>query len=673
MNRVLLFVVALVFASGCSILNKPDDKYLDANTYDTGDAGTDTMDAMDAMDTMDTNVPDTNPDIGRPFEQACGNGLDDDGDSLIDCDDYDCASEPSCCVAGMEILSTSWDTFRGWRATNGEQPVAESSKLVEFLSSDPIGLAYEECVPLAQGMKLEFRVTITDSESGFTKVVLGPNTMASPTDGLFADLGIRFDSGEAAVSGEPAPPRETHLEVGGESVWSASLDIGVTYRVSVDITPASRPVVGVEELVMLASVTMTNAADIDDTRESGEHLFITQEQLVRSATGTCKDIPGLFVAVEGVGETGTGAAAGEVGRLVVSEQTCANPAVFLEADATDLTFPKLGFTGETWGARRVSHPGLIEDVSGWTSVFEATNLDPGLVRAGVRVGYAVGQSSVGFWNDGDWIPAMTTPLIGSDPPSCMPGVPCAVGASMREPAIAVLGDGSRVLAHAEESATPNVFEAVVSSASLAELERISPTDMTSCGSVRDPFVLPVGTQLLVFFTCVTPPLEFGELYVTRLSQTFDVVPDSTQKIVFARSFADLGVRGPEAVVNYNGAASERRATIRLWYLGASVKGRGIGLATLIAPVDASDNLIITPDPETEGVAFADFPANPLLTTASPELECEDPSCEIEGFTVAARNGDATTVRFLVSRRVANDGDELDYSMIPLDHFLTSEL
>ncbi len=33
---------------------------------------------------------------GEPTERACGNGDDDDGDGLIDCDDPDCPGTPSC-------------------------------------------------------------------------------------------------------------------------------------------------------------------------------------------------------------------------------------------------------------------------------------------------------------------------------------------------------------------------------------------------------------------------------------------------------------------------------------------------------------------------------------------------------------------------------------------------
>jgi hypothetical protein len=36
------------------------------------------------------------PAYGVPFEEACANGLDDDADGRTDCQDLDCAGDPSC-------------------------------------------------------------------------------------------------------------------------------------------------------------------------------------------------------------------------------------------------------------------------------------------------------------------------------------------------------------------------------------------------------------------------------------------------------------------------------------------------------------------------------------------------------------------------------------------------
>ncbi|MAT53783.1 MAG: hypothetical protein CMN32_04835 [Saprospirales bacterium] len=84
---------------------------LTANAEPT-DAGTETGDGND-MDAADDDNYDLTVDFGFQANELCGNGIDDDGDGLTDCEDPDCENHASCGCgaivnAGFEYGLTGW-------------------------------------------------------------------------------------------------------------------------------------------------------------------------------------------------------------------------------------------------------------------------------------------------------------------------------------------------------------------------------------------------------------------------------------------------------------------------------------------------------------------------------------------------------------------------------------
>ena len=84
-TTALPFVLVLALASACGE-PKPDDTAPPEGDTDT-DADADTDADTDADSDADTDVT---------TETDCGDGLDDDGDGLVDCEDGDCAGDPLC-------------------------------------------------------------------------------------------------------------------------------------------------------------------------------------------------------------------------------------------------------------------------------------------------------------------------------------------------------------------------------------------------------------------------------------------------------------------------------------------------------------------------------------------------------------------------------------------------
>lgn len=121
-------MIHLLLALACTDAPGPVDS--ENTSSDTSDS-TDTSDSSDSSDSGDT---DDSQDTGETPE-ICDNDVDDDGDTLIDCNDPDCFDQDACQDA-MSISATLDITTAYWRATR--EPILEMGGSID-VSATPLG------------------------------------------------------------------------------------------------------------------------------------------------------------------------------------------------------------------------------------------------------------------------------------------------------------------------------------------------------------------------------------------------------------------------------------------------------------------------------------------------------------------------------------------------------
>ena len=647
---------ALGLSGGCTLFNDPDDN----------------------LGTPDGGLPDAAVEV----ELLCNNDSDDDGDSASDCDDPDCSEEPQCCERTAQTVNEDWsapDLRTDWifAPTEGgpwsPRRPNEGGGIVGFLPDDmPRALVSNDCIPLALGGSIESELEALDPAGcdretvcdRFAAVVLTfPQDMA-PGSRIQDELGVTLHAGG-------------YLQVtqAGVEVFSTSITVGEAHALEIEIRPALD---GQNRPVIQASLSISPSAGGAPT--TFEDLIVASTEDLFSG-GSCEEVPGLHLAVEG---RGVGV---RIGPVEASKQDCANPSQFDEQSAT-LTREGLRFR-PSWTSAYVGAPTLASsrtpaaDVQ-WDILVEGSN-DPPELEPVAHVGYALGHARTTTDVNDDWRldgwDSSDGPKAGDDPPSCVGGS-CPERRSLREPYLLAEPNDDPVLwvlAFAREVVTGEERDrfgieltrppgAPDDPTSVFGDPTLIPEVVSGCVSLRDPALIPVDSEARqgywLFFTCVgegaTPP----EIQAVRVSRALEVeggaVPVTTTVLSaeMLGAFAAEGVRAPEPVLEF----VKQGARIRLWFLAQETVGEwSVGLAETAAQ-DADTLAFRLP-------AFTPFPVNPILTNDSTLVRnrcAVDEVCAISAIAVSRRSDDPERLRLLLARRVNPASGMGRDQLIPLE-------
>jgi hypothetical protein len=706
-SAVLLGALLLLAQSGCLLLNDRD-----ASGALVRDGG------PDRDDWPDVRPPDVGPDVdgGPPcpgpecFETDCANGVDDDGDGLVDCADFDCASFPACCTGGELHLEESWHPesilSTGWRAVPSGTPYPSRNTdvpddggtldtyLRAFESHMPSGVLRRDCTPLTLGARLHVTMAplghaeCTDTACDrFAALVLTAAEDVLPGRRVLDDLAVTVQANGLV--------RVTH---GGVALGSTRVQLSPSGRAElvVDVTPGvdtrGRP-------ALFATVGVTDLmAGAGRVQVLDRQPFLLQRDLRADVTG-CTDVPGLFVAVEGQGDRV------RVMPLTVERRECANPSQFTLPGKDTATLTSASFDLGAWAEGGWGSPALAstcdvgeagcfvaEEAPGvrWDLLVEATNVDPGLARF-THVGWSLGHAMTTAWDTpGDWFTDLGgSPKAGHDPPTCLDAPPdagpdaCGGARSVRDPALlpstnnlGQIDASGLIVAYAREhepavqAGRRDVFALHVQTMSADPAVpfdassglRWTPGD-AACDSLREPEVLPEshepGAGYFLLYTCerVGRP---DEVHAVSLTALLVAVP-STRVVLLTPamlgSHANGGVRAAEGVA-VSDLQQVKPPLFRLWYVARDAAGRqSIGIAHGQA--------------QAFGVfpSVVPYPGNPVLRIDDSVLggTCGG-DCELVGMDVVRRADDPqaqdtpVTLRFVVARR----SDTTGYSLAPLE-------
>lgn len=650
MSRCLATLVA-VLVGGCSLLNAPDRNLIPP------DGGVD----------------------GGGIELFCSDGLDDDDDMAVDCDDSDCSEEPACCERRSTTLSYDWTSANlsdAWAFTpdtwSPVRPSLEGTTFVGgFLPDDsPRGLVSHDCVSLALGGWVNTTLRTTESNGcsvdetcdAYAGVVLTAVTGSTEGSRLQDEIAVTLYAGGLVL-----------VTQAGAEIARATAEVAVDVPVEIEL----RPTLDDDNQALLVAAVM-----VDDELVLEDFAVTLTENLV--SAGDCAEIPGLHVAAEGRGDLVY------VGPVETAKQDCANPSQFDEQSAT-LRADNLEFN-PSWVEAYVGSPTLassrnaLSDVQ-WDLIVEGSNWSPELEPT-THVGYALGHARVatdegGNWRLTDW-ESSQTPKAGDDPPACAEPE-CADNRSVREPhLLAELNDAQELrdlaLSFARELVTEpterDLFGIQVvrpvggpsTSIALPTTPTLSPDDIPECVSLRDPALIPVDPEALdgywLLFTCVEGPQPAREIHAVRISRALEVVYEGGEpmrRLVLEADalgpFAAAGIRSPEPVI----AFAEDGLRLRIWFLAQSTPG---DWAVALAEARTHDTSMLEFDlPEP-----VPFPVNPILSNRSTLVlsSCVSGDCSITGIAVTPRADDPSRLRFLLARCLKDSGGDCTDQLIPLE-------
>jgi len=642
-------------AQGCTLVNAPD-RDLQPPDGGMGGAGGDTG-----------------------IELFCDDAIDDDDDSLTDCEDQDCAEDLACCERRTPTVTEDWtapDLRQVWTFAPADdwtpaRPMFDGETYVgDFGSADqPRALVSGDCLSLALGGWVSSALRTTDVTGctndapceRYAGIVLSVSNTSSPGNKLPDELAVTLHAGGLVLV--------TQADV---EIARATAPIDET----VDVEMHVRPTLDDEaQPVLLGEVRIGDDTIIE------EFPVAPVEALV--ASGACTEVPGLHVGVQSQGD------GVYVGPLTAEKQDCANPGQFEKQVAT-LTASSLRFA-PGWRAAYVGAPTLASSLQGsdvqWDLIVEGSNdlpeLEP-VTHVGYAVGHARNRSDSGEdWSLDGWA-SSDGPKAGDDPPSCVDDPPsCAANISVREPHLLaeLTNQGAirdLVLAFAREISPdpPDVFglevvKPVGNPASALELSTtptLSPDDVPGCQSLRDPSLIPADPDALegywLMFACNGSTGAPSEIHAVRLSRALEVIEEGGEplrRVVLAAGelgpFASAGIRSPEPLVSF----TEDGLRLRVWFLAQRVPGEW---AVALAEGRTHDTATLT----FELPEMLPFPVNPILTNESPLVrsDCLGEECSITGIAVAPRGDDPEVLRFVLARRVNLIGTGPTDQLIPLE-------
>jgi hypothetical protein len=668
--RRLLPLVALL--AGCSLINDPD---WNDDTPPLPDQGMD-LGVVDAdMGPPPDGGDDMGTDMGPPTEM-CGNGIDDDGDGLEDCADFDCLDDPGCCGEGVELVDvTEWNTTeinRTLRLPTADPPTISTSggRITRFDPDRTAAVMIPECLPLALGATIRADLYVQPSPDGFdcdsggqceqfVQLVLAPAPDIGVAGELLDELSLRV-----------YPGLRVEVRRTGEVLESWQLDLaGDRLDVLIELAPALD-----EAMVPVLQATVSFPY--------GEETYGYTTDAIRLGDllnePGCEEVAGLYLALQGQGTD-----AGAVGDLFAGTLSCPNPAQFAPpTDAQPLTRVELDWDEPTDGVFSeggIESPTLVSEGDAadlyWHVLASGSNDQLELEDGDFRVGHAIGHAISSFWNQPSWLLSSEGVRYGDDPPSCisMPAsCPSDPIGSVRDPFLLDIGGGNGIYAFAKEITPfelPHGIYIDVGALNVTDpldpAEVLTPADVgggSECVSLRDPALIATGDDdhYWLFYTCeqgggratIRAALLdfFGSISVEPGTDAEVLAPEDVQ------SFGSVAVRGPEPLV----APGEERDVIRVWFIGQDLDSNA---AIGVAIADVKDLSTTTTAP-----ALTPYPANPVLLPTDRALGCDTRECKIYGFAVTDSPDEtrAGLLRMLVARRVQVPGAGRFFDLFPLE-------
>jgi hypothetical protein len=501
---------------------------------------------------------------------------------------------------------------------------------------------------------------------------------------------IVLTASDDLVSGEL--PNDLRVDVHGDGrvavlrgttvIGTGSTDATVT-SVQIRVTPGTN---AADRAVLLATVTVAGTVIVTDAE------FLRQSRVLTDPT-VCRDGPGLYVAVEGIGDPV------RIRSISFDTNRCANPSHFTRVsspaviratatrtDASDLVLP--------WATGGIGMPALASfSPTGADTAFhllvDGTNT-PRVNESFLHVGMAIGG---GISSDGviDW---MSRGMDGAETVigPMAPPHPTAVDPdlSAREPSLlalvndmGLLGGGGQLLgAYAAETsmAAPRDIYAIQGirlgldpDDPATDSFRVEP--FGPCHSLRDPLLLPRApdgsTGYWLFFTCMPESLATDKpmIMAVQINGTLTSTVGEPEEMITPAIDGNAsanGVYGAEGVARFVGDPTDT-VLYRLWYVEVDADG-----VTRIAMAQSEFA------PGTDQVpVFTRYPGNPVLESNAVALGGCSENCYLEGLAativggqgvVADVPGRGATVRLLVARSVNDEMTGARYELVPLEQF-----
>ncbi len=665
MRQQFAWLLALLLASGCSLVRPPDRDLIprdaEAGVMDAGDAGPDASDAGDAGDAGDGG--------GCPMrerrETSCDNGEDDDCDGVIDCLDYDCRGIVECCVESSSTTvcldgdADPTQRFNNLTGVGMADGCSATERLVDF-SGAYGAIVTESCQPITFGMRFtaQFEI-VTPCPSGpcsdqYAALAFGPTGTL---------LSGRYDSELRFVIGAD---RTARLERAGSPLGTtlSNLPTGATITLTVELQPGPSEL-GRDVLYLLADVAWDGGGGRLVDRDTP---ILPLDDIRCQVAGRSQ--PGLYAAIEGKGTN----AVEVLGPIARVERACANPSQFERFGAPpDLTAVEACAPGNVGAPALAGY--CYEDCSGsasfqwdlWVDGSDRPREDDAAAFIDFGVCGARAQTP-GFPGTGaiDWEGRGAGTLLG------------AMMSSAREPTLLPDyddGAGTRVETLGYAYAWRTTMGSDVHEIRGGELLRnpgavpgpgtllVSPSTATGCASVREPLLIANLAEATsghrvdggwLVFTC-DRGLSGDTLGVVAVDDSFGAPMGAVQTDFLTGAigpYASRGVFGAAGYTEANGA----ELTLRLWFLARD----GAGEVTL-AYAQGRGPLGALPPLEV-------YPANPILRGDSQDLggSC-DGACRLTGVSVIAdpnapaRGGDNV---FVVARSRMTSTDLL-HELVPL--------
>lgn len=688
MSRVVGLSCALLLG-GCSLVwgVDPDrfrdggmDASVDDGGVDGGEGGP--GDAGDAGDAMQ---------CAARFERDCNDGDDDDCDGLVDCNDFDCATDLiQCCDARGPLFPVEdFDPAPAWRWLGGEVP--QTPGALEFGGSGSThALQVPECIPIDLGVRISVRmhlvaapVVCDDGSSdceNYGAIVITEEQALSDGSLFPANLAVRLDrEGHAQIH---AAAGDVLLDSADDAVTFGAAPIDVTISLTPGADDEGRPQV-FATVTLVQGTTITWPSSADPERRFTTRAAFPRSYLLGDILG-CTAARGLLLAFEGAGPQVS------IDRVSVEQFGCANPSHFqpvraigVSLDADDLDGTLSTQDSSDWTVGGLGSPAIQSFFpdDGPTErtelLYDASNRDRTL-EGRDDVHYSIG----GAWTtDPDSIGPYTpraggAPMIGLRPPDClgtaMPPEGCASLRSVREAALFVPVTEDRVrmgtmfpLVFARERTTDGAFEIAGATAywndmrpSAFDTPIAAPDDQ--CLSMRDPVIVPTGPgsteDLIVLYTCERrdAPSSIRALQLDEFPPTDTGVTRIAGEVIdpaMLGAIAVGGVRAADAAVWFH----DGEVVLRVWFISEDLSRdpATISFAEGSGPLGELPTLHL-------------YAANPVLRSGDPLLgTCPAAGCSIESVAVTRLANSPNTVRLMISR-TPEPASGIEHVLVPLD-------
>ncbi len=627
-----LAAVLSALSGGCSLIWTPAIDDVDASH---GDAG-----VADAWVASDTG-------ISRP--ELCANGLDDDGDDLVDCRDPDCFGAADCCsdTEGRALVGpfTVSGYEADWDHAIDLYVASEAGGAVLDFGSRYGWLRRRACAPLATGATFSLELA-RRTVPGDLSLVLSPARSPGAT-GFLDELAVRFDRDGLFSVTRAGTPIPLATPSGACSNVARSGDprryiLAAPERLVVELRPATSN----GRAILSARIRVSGSFDGGCTAVVPvDGLALDVQDLVRTHDGnpdSCSESPGLYVALEGEG------AGFRVDAVTARTYECASPSIFgtdalrvlqredLNADGVAPGFavggvgaPSLDFGGDVY-RWRLLFDGSLEDRS--AEIFRPLT---------TRIGLSV-SPNLSAWS-------MSPESPGGGPVGGVGDVdvrePSGLYAGSDEIAFVRRADAGFDLYRARTLGSTggtfdNVTQRLVASAS-------------GC-SYREPALARAdGANLWVFFRC-----DHGSSSTLGLAHDTENASEAPQ--IFSEDllapFPDIHDR-----VRAIDVLTRAKNDVRYFAVWVLVDAPSGGQALYLFGGEA-DDAGVTP-PELHAYA-----GNPVLTSRDLALDCAESDCAITSFTVGQepRTGPDRLVFYFARSRASSSG--VTYEFVPRTQF-----